>query len=134
MARAMTGNSASERPGVSSADNWHICWALPMIIDAHAHVTAPESLYAHEDIIKALNAPVYGGSSHLAQLREAGSDMQIISPRPYQMMHSEHPKLVTSFMEETNDIIARRVTLFPETFRGVCGPPQSPGVRKQPPR
>lgn len=105
-----------------------------MIIDAHAHVTARESLYAHEDIIKALNVPVFGGSSHLAQLREAGTDVQIISPRPYQMMHSEHPKLVTSFMEETNDIIARQVTLFPKTFRGVCGLPQSPGVRKQPPR
>ena len=117
-----------------------------MIIDSHAHVTAPESLYAYkagllahrgghgrgavaatdEDIIKAHNSPVFGGSSHLEQLKEAGTDMQIISPRPYQMMHSENPKLVTWFTEETNDLIARTVKLFPKTFRGVCGLPQSP--------
>ena len=91
-----------------------------MIIDIHAHVTAPDSLYVYkagllshrgahgrgavnatdEDIIKALNSPVFGGSSHLDQLKEAGTDMQIISPRPYQMMHSENPKLV--------DVVYRR--------------------------
>jgi OH-DDVA meta-cleavage compound hydrolase len=118
-----------------------------MVIDSHAHVTAPESLYAYkagllahrgahgrgavgatdEDIIKAHNSPVFGGSSHLEQLKEAGTDMQIISPRPYQMMHSENPKLVTWFTEETNDIIARTCKLFPKVFRGVCGLPQSPG-------
>jgi OH-DDVA meta-cleavage compound hydrolase len=119
-----------------------------MIIDAHAHVTAPESLYAYkanllahrgahgrgsagatdQDIIEALNAPVFGGSSHLEQLREAGTDMQIISPRPYQMMHSESARLVAWFTEETNNIIERQVKLFPQTFRGVCGLPQSPGI------
>ena len=119
-----------------------------MIIDIHAHVTAPDSLYVYkagllshrgghgrgavnatdEDIIKALNAPVFGGSSHLNQLKEAGTDMQIISPRPYQMMHSESPKLVTWYTEETNSIIARQTKLFPDVFRGVCGLPQSPGV------
>ena len=119
-----------------------------MVIDAHAHVTAPDSLYVYkaqilahrgghgrgsvaasdDDIIKALNSPVFGGSSHLEQLKEAGTDMQIISPRPYQMMTSESPKLVTWFTEETNSIIARQVKLFPETFRGVCGLPLTPGV------
>ena len=69
-----------------------------MIIDIHAHVTAPDSLYVYkagllshrgghgrggvnatdEDIIKALNSPVFGGSSHLDQLKEAGTDLQII--------------------------------------------------------
>jgi predicted TIM-barrel fold metal-dependent hydrolase len=119
-----------------------------MVIDAHAHVTAPDSLYVYkagllahrgahgrgspgatdEDLARALNAPVFGGSSHLEQLKEAGTDMQIISPRPYQMMHSENPKLVTWFTEETNNIIARQVALYPKVFRGVCGLPQSPGV------
>ena len=117
-----------------------------MIIDIHAHVTAPDSLYVYkagllahrgahgrgavnatdEDIIKALNSPVFGGSSHLDQLKEAGTDMQIISPRPYQMMHSESPKLVTWYTEEANNIIARQTKLFPKVFRGVCGLPQSP--------
>ena len=119
-----------------------------MIIDIHAHVTAPDSLYVYkagllshrgghgrggvnatdDDIIKALNSPVFGGSSHLDQLKEAGTDLQIISPRPYQMMHSENPKLVTWYTEETNKIIARQTKLFPKVFRGVCGLPQSPGV------
>lgn len=119
-----------------------------MIIDSHGHVTAPDSLYVYkaqilshrgghgrggvnatdEDIKKALNAPVFGGSSHLAQLKEAGTDMQIISPRPYQMMHSESPKLVTWFIEETNKIIAREVKMYPDTFRAVAGLPQSPGI------
>jgi OH-DDVA meta-cleavage compound hydrolase len=119
-----------------------------MVIDAHAHVTAPESLYVYkaqilahrgghgrgsvgatdEDIARALNSPVFGGSSHLAQLKEAGTDMQIISPRPYQMMTSESPKLVAWFTEETNGIIARQVKLFPQIFRGVCGLPLTPGV------
>ncbi len=54
--------------------------------------------------------------------------MQIVSPRPYQMMHSENPRLVAWFTEETNNIIERQVKLFPQTFRGVCGLPQSPGV------
>ncbi len=119
-----------------------------MIIDSHGHVTAPEKLYVYkanvlshrgahgrgshgasdEEIKGALNAPVFGGSSHLQQLKEVGTDMQIISPRPYQMMHSEDPKVVRWFIEETNDIIYKQTKLYPNVFRGVCGLPQSPGV------
>jgi OH-DDVA meta-cleavage compound hydrolase len=119
-----------------------------MIIDCHGHVTAPDKLYVYkaglvshrgghgrgavgatdDDIKGALNAPVFGGSSHLAQLAEVGTDMQIISPRPYQMMHSETPRLVQWYHEETNDIIKRQCQLYPKTFRGVAGLPQSPGV------
>src|SRR6202795_2250078 len=119
-----------------------------MVIDAHGHVTAPDKLYVYkaglishrgahgrgsagasdEDVKPALNEPVFGGSSHLAQLQEAGTDMQLVSPRPYQMMHSEHPKLVNWFMEETNNVIGRQTKLYPNVFRGVCGLPQSPGV------
>src|SRR5215468_637197 len=119
-----------------------------MVIDSHAHVTAPDALYvfkagilahrgAHgrggvnvtdDDIIKAHTSPVFGGSSHLDQLKEAGIDMQLISPRPYQMMTSENPKLVQWFTEETNAIIAREAKLFPNVFRGVCGLPLTPGI------
>jgi OH-DDVA meta-cleavage compound hydrolase len=119
-----------------------------MIIDAHGHVTAPDKLYVYkaglishrgahgrgsagatdDDVTRALNEPVFGGSSHLAQLKEVGTDMQLVSPRPYQMMHSEHPRLVNWFIEETNNIIGRQTKLYPNVFRGVCGLPQSPGV------
>src|SRR5258706_11676063 len=119
-----------------------------MIIDAHAHVTAPDSLYVYKagllahrgghgrgstgatekDVMDALNKPVFGGSSHIEQLKEAGIDMQMISPRPYQMMHSESPKLVNWYIEETNNIIGQQIKMLPNTFKGVCGLPQSPGV------
>jgi len=119
-----------------------------VIIDAHGHVTAPDSLYVYkaqiishrgahgrggnitndDDVRDALNKPVFGGSSHLAQLREVGTDLQLISPRPYQMMTSESPKLVQWLTEETNNIIAKQVELYPNTFRGVCGLPLTPGV------
>jgi predicted TIM-barrel fold metal-dependent hydrolase len=119
-----------------------------MVIDIHGHITAPDSLYVYkaglishrgghgrgaveatdDDIVAALNKPIFGGSSHLAQLKEAGTDLQIISPRPYQMMHSENPKLVAWYTEETNNLIARQTRLFPQTFKGVCGLPQSPGA------
>ena len=71
---------------------------------------------------------MFGGSSHLDQLKEVGTDLQLISPRPYQMMTSEHPRLVSWFVEETNNIIAKQVQLYPDTFRGVCGLPMTPGV------
>src|SRR6185295_10622486 len=116
-----------------------------MIIDIHGHVTAPDKLYVYkanilshrgahgrdapdDDIREALNAPTFGGTSHLSQLKEVGTDVQIISPRPYQMMHSEQAKVVQWYIEETNKIIARQTKLYPDTFRGVCGLPQTPGV------
>ncbi len=119
-----------------------------MVIDSHGHVTAPDSLYVYkaqilahrgahgrggnlaveEDVKEALNSPVFGGSSHLGQLKEVGTDLQLISPRPYQMMTSENPRLVQWFVEETNNIIAKQVELYPDTFRGVCGLPLTPGV------
>src|SRR5260370_1404176 len=114
-----------------------------MVIDAHAHVTAPDALYVYkaglvahrgahgrgavnptdDEIIKALNSPVFGGSSHLDQLKEAGTDLQIISPRPYQMMTSENPRMVQLFTEETNNIIAQEGKLCPKAFRGIYGLP-----------
>src|ERR1700719_225327 len=121
---------------------------IGMIIDSHGHVTAPEKLYVYkanilshrgahgrgshgasdQEIKDALNSPVFGGTSHLEQLKEVGTDMQLISPRPYQMMHSEEPKVVRWFIEETNDIIYKQTKFYPNVFRGVCGLPQSPGV------
>ncbi len=118
-----------------------------MKIDVHGHVSAPESLYAYkanllahrgahgrgtagvtdETLRAALTAPnkSFGGMSHLQHLDDAGVDLQLISPRPYQMMHSEQGKLVRWFTAETNDVIARTVELEPDRFRGVAGLPQS---------
>lgn len=119
-----------------------------MIIDVHAHFTAPEGLYAFkanllasrgagrgglkfsdDEILAALNKPVHGGTSHLQQLKEVGTDMQIISPRPYQLMHSEKPeKVVRFYAEACNDLTARQCQLFPDTFVGMACLPQNMGV------
>ncbi|HIY67373.1 MAG TPA: amidohydrolase [Candidatus Agrococcus pullicola] len=118
-----------------------------MKIDIHGHVTAPASLYAYkagllshrgahgrgsagvtdETLRAALDAPnpSFGNVSHMDHLDNAGIDLQLISPRPYQMMHSEQAKLVEWFTAETNDVIARSVSLEPDRFRGVAGLPQS---------
>ncbi|HZU05288.1 MAG TPA: amidohydrolase family protein [Chloroflexota bacterium] len=119
-----------------------------MIIDIHGHVTAPAELYAYkagllshrgwhgrgglnisdEELERALTTPVFGGKSHLEQLKEVGTDLQLISPRPYQMMHSEKPeRIVRWWIEENNNLIARQCKLHPEVFRGVAGLPQYPG-------
>ncbi len=119
-----------------------------MYIDVHGHVSAPAELYAYkagllshrgahgrggvgisdEKLRSALTEPnrSFGDTSHLDHLDEAGIDLQLISPRPYQAMHSESPAfLVEWFTEETNDVIARSCELWPGRFRGVAGLPQS---------
>lgn len=119
-----------------------------MIIDIHAHFTAPDKLFAYKSnllasrsrgrdklkmsdelIIEALNKPVHGGASHMQQLDEVGTDYQIISPRPYQMMHSEKPEsIVHRFCEACNDLTAAQVRLFPNRFIGMASLPQNMGV------
>src|SRR5690606_21654699 len=111
-----------------------------MKIDIHGHLTAPQSLYAYkagllshrgahgrgsagvtdDTLREALHAPnpSFGNVSHMEHLDQAGIDLQLISPRPYQMMHSEQAKLVEWFTEETNDVIARSVALEPNRFKG----------------
>ncbi|BCB77896.1 amidohydrolase family protein [Phytohabitans flavus] len=119
-----------------------------MLIDVHGHVSAPPELYAYKATLlshrgshrnsgagisddrlrEALRAPnpSFGGVSHLAHLDEAGIDLQLISPRPFQMMHSESPGfLVDWFTAETNDVIARVCALEPGRFRGIAGLPQT---------
>lgn len=119
-----------------------------MHIDIHGHVSAPGELYVYkagllshrgahgrgrvgatdDQIRDALHAPSpsFGNLSHMAHLDGAGIDLQLISPRPYQMMHSESPaNLVEWFAAETNDVIHRVCELEPGRFRGVAGLPQS---------
>lgn len=122
-----------------------------MIIDAHAHMTAPDSYYAwkasllaargshggkppvisDDALIESYHAPhpSFGHASHMQHIDGAGIDVQLISPRPFHMMHSERPsKIVEWFTEETNNIIHRTTELFPGRFKGVAGMPQSPDL------
>ena len=118
-----------------------------MKIDIHGHLTAPDSLYAwkagltshrgahgrgsagvtDETLRDSLYAPnkTFGGLSHIEHLDGAGVDIQLISPRPYQMMHSEQAQLVEWYVEENNDIIAQTCRIEPDRFRGMAAMPQS---------
>ncbi|MEV5411181.1 amidohydrolase family protein [Thermopolyspora sp. NPDC052614] len=122
------------------------------IVDIHGHVSAPDKLYAwkanllshrgahglrppalSDDAIReAYLAPndSFGNISHLAHIDGAGVDIQLLSPRPYQAMHSERPAaIVRAFTEEVNNVIHRSCELFPGRFRGIAGLPQSPDLK-----
>jgi hypothetical protein len=65
---------------------------------------------------------------HLDYMRDHGTDVQLISPRPFQLMQSEKPaRLVHWFTEECNNIIHRQMKLFPGKWIGVCALPQTAG-------
>lgn len=118
-----------------------------MIIDCHGHyTTAPAShdAFRKQQIAHyhdpSLRAPVYPEISdaelresveanQLRLLRERGADMTIFSPRASTMAHHIGDERVSAeWTRRCNDLIARVVALYPETFIGVCQLPQSPGV------
>lgn len=119
-----------------------------MIIDCHGHVSAPTELWSYkahilshrgehgrrmgevtdEEILFYANKTEMAPCGHLDMLDRVGTNMQLLSPRPFQMMHSAKPeRLVHWFTEETNNIIARTVKLMPDRFLGVAGLPQAAG-------
>lgn len=119
-----------------------------MIIDCHGHVSAPAELWAYkasvlshrgshgrggvrvsdDDIRRAVNKVEMAPCGHLDMLERHGTDLQLISPRPFQMMSSFEPgRVVHWFVEECNTIIHRQTQLFPDKFVGVCGLPQVAG-------
>ena len=119
-----------------------------MIIDCHAHVSAPAELWAYKaSIISHRGAHGRGKVNvtdeqirhaveehkesfphpHLHYIDKVGTNMQLISPRPFQLMHSEEAKLVQWFQEEVNNIIYRETQLYPDRFIGVAGIPTAAG-------
>lgn len=120
-----------------------------MIIDCHGHVSPPAELFAYkalimshrgehgrriaeisdEEILRYANKKEMAPCGHLDMLDRVNTDLQLISPRPFQMMHSVKPeRLVHWFTEETNNIIARTVQLLPDRFIGIAGLPQTAGA------
>lgn len=118
------------------------------IIDCHGHVSAPDALWVYkslllshrgehgrkfpevsdDEILYFANKKEMAPCGHLDMLDKAGTRMQLLSPRPFQQMHSSKPgKLVHWFCEESNNIIARTVGLLPDRFIGVAGLPQVAG-------
>jgi len=114
-----------------------------VIIDIHGHLNAPPQLYAYKaGLLASKGAHGKGNANvteealsnavknHLANnLDKVGTDVQFLSPRPFQLMHSEKPeRIVQWFCEANNDAIATSVKLAPTRYRGVAGLPQCAGV------
>ena len=119
-----------------------------MIIDCHGHVSAPAELWAYkatllaargthgrgglrlsdDQLRHAVEKVPFGPYSHLDYLNKIGTDVQAVSPRPFQLMHSEKPaRIVQWFHEEVNNVIHRQTQLYPERFFGIAGLPQVAG-------
>ncbi|MEP7222472.1 MAG: amidohydrolase family protein [Novosphingobium sp.] len=117
---------------------------MTMIIDCHGHYTVLPK--AHDEwreqqkaAFKAgVPAPAYPDISdddiretieanQLRLLKERGADLTIFSPRASAMApHVGDQTVAVKWAQVCNDLIARVVGLYPETFAGVCMLPQSP--------
>ena len=114
-----------------------------MVIDVHAHVCASPELYQWKSVqMSARGAHGFSPKKftdeyvrdhadtrrNLRIMDSVGTDVQFLSPRPFQLMHAEKPlKMVESWAVANHDYIAQQVKAYPNRFRGVCAPPQAPG-------
>jgi 4-oxalmesaconate hydratase len=120
-----------------------------MIIDCHGHYTVlpkahdewraaqvsafqtgtpapPYRLITDDEIRETIEA------NQLRLLRERGADLTIFSPRASAMApHVGDQSVAVPWAQRCNDLIARVVALYPETFAGVCMLPQSPEADMQ---
>jgi 4-oxalmesaconate hydratase len=71
-----------------------------MIIDSHAHLVAPPSLYAYRSTLTASRGqhgffktnipdeePAKFAAQNLKLMDGVGTDMRVLSPRPYVLLH-----------------------------------------------
>jgi 4-oxalmesaconate hydratase len=111
-----------------------------LIIDSHAHLVAPPTLYAYRSLL------IVSGGQHGASLAEVkddelkksadnnvaimdkvGTDIQCISPRPFQLINRGRLGDAKLWARSNNEIIARTVKFHPNRFRGVAALPQLSG-------
>jgi 4-oxalmesaconate hydratase len=110
-----------------------------MIIDCHGHyTTAPPAHKAFRDAQLAGLDPEPAKisdeeikesveSNQLRLQRERGVDFTIFSPQASAMEHHVPDReIAVAWARACNDLIARVVSLFPESFAGVCQLPQTP--------
>lgn len=107
-----------------------------MIVDVHGHTVAPPEMYEYQAKLYARRGPFKGPKlsddqleaklvGHLELLDSGQIDVQLISPRPYTMMHSMFgADVVRSWTGYVNDVIHRQCALRPDRLRGVAGLPQ----------
>jgi 4-oxalmesaconate hydratase len=117
---------------------------MTLVIDCHGHyTTAPAAHNEWRELQKAAfragsGPPAYPAISddriretleknQIRLIRERGADITIFSPRASAMAHHVGDEAVSkAWARVNNDLIARCVGLYPETFAGVCMLPQSP--------
>lgn len=110
-----------------------------MIIDTHAHLVTPPELLAHRANLLASGGFSRGkarvpeesvrkcADHNVALLDEVGTDLQLLSPRPFQMGQSMKPShLVEPWIASHNDVIAKTIELHPTRFAGVAALPIIP--------
>jgi 4-oxalmesaconate hydratase len=117
---------------------------MSLVIDCHGHYTTAPGV--HDQWREAQKAAFEAGSpappypdisddsirhtiehNQLRLVRERGADLTIFSPRASAMGHHVGDEAMSiAWAQRCNDLIARVVGLFPETFVGVCMLPQSP--------
>lgn len=108
-----------------------------MIIDSHAHIIMPQESYKYfTELVggrgnpsgnpKIPDASIRASGEALLKIMDSvGTDIQLISPRPYLQLHSLKPAIVSELWNRhVNDVIYRLVEMFPDRFRGVAGLPQ----------
>jgi 4-oxalmesaconate hydratase len=113
-----------------------------LIIDAHAHLVAPSSLYAHRSQL-IVSYGQYGESfrakigdvelqqsanQNVAIMDGVGTDVQLLSPRPFLTLNgAARWNDIVDWTMDLNDTIARTIKLHPTRFRGVASLPQQVG-------
>ena len=112
-----------------------------MIIDSHAHLVAPATLYRYRTDLTAFRGQfgffkgnitdedlAVSADHNVGLMDEVGTDVQLISPRPFILLHGTNGwNEIRAWTETNNDLIARTVKRHPTRFRGVGGLPQSLG-------
>src|SRR5580658_10525070 len=101
-----------------------------MIIDAHAHLITPASIFGIRTVLQASNGQHSkewyfdryvredevdtAADRGVTLMGQVGTDLQLLSPRPFVLMHS-HPVAadVRLWIELQNDLIHRAVSRHP---------------------
>ncbi|MEU9211009.1 amidohydrolase family protein [Streptomyces sp. NPDC048415] len=110
-----------------------------MIIDSHAHLLAPADLYAFKASLLADGGYHTKGpkiadealakfaAGNVAVMDSVGTDVQLLSPRPFHLGNSMSPgRMVAPWIRANNETIARTVALHPDRFAGVGALPLVP--------
>jgi 4-oxalmesaconate hydratase len=97
-------------------------WRREQLAAYDAHTEAPPyPAISDAEIIESIEG------NQLRLLRERGADLTLFSPRASVMEHHLGDEAVSvAWSRACNDLIARVVSLFPDSFVGVCQLPQSP--------